>query len=236
MNLAAVPVEVSSSFQDSAAKAPRSFRNKGETGESAQRGDDMSKRILALGASAFLAMAPAVSAATIDTYDFTQGGYSTPVAPPFDTGVLAGSFTGSVEADGFIELADVSSMTVKFAVSGTPIWSIDSLPVFFSFDTTGGSSSLDFITNVAGVIIPACVGAAAALGAGGCGSGGVNGIVGETTILGVVVWTTQDLPVVTLVSSVTSIPEPSTWVMMLLGFAGLGYVGYRSRQAASVAA
>jgi hypothetical protein len=46
----------------------------------------------------------------------------------------------------------------------------------------------------------------------------------------------QDLPVVTLVSSVTSIPEPSTWVMMLLGFAGLGYVGYRSRQAASVAA
>jgi hypothetical protein len=73
MNLAAVPVEVSSSFQDSAAKAPRSFRNKGETGESAQRGDDMSKRILALGASAFLAMAPAVSAATIDTYDFTHG-------------------------------------------------------------------------------------------------------------------------------------------------------------------
>jgi hypothetical protein len=24
-----------------------------------------------------------------------------------------------------------------------------------------------------------------------------------------------------------TVPEPSTWVMMLLGFAGLGYVGYR---------
>jgi hypothetical protein len=33
------------------------------------------------------------------------------------------------------------------------------------------------------------------------------------------------------------IPEPSTWAMMLLGFAGLGFVGYRrSRKAASIAA
>jgi PEP-CTERM motif len=27
--------------------------------------------------------------------------------------------------------------------------------------------------------------------------------------------------------NVTAVPEPSTWAMMLLGFAGLGYVGYR---------
>jgi hypothetical protein len=26
-----------------------------------------------------------------------------------------------------------------------------------------------------------------------------------------------------------NVPEPSTWVMMLLGFAGLGYAGYWSR-------
>jgi PEP-CTERM motif len=33
-----------------------------------------------------------------------------------------------------------------------------------------------------------------------------------------------------------AIPEPSTWAMMLIGFAGLGYAGYRaSRQGASVA-
>jgi hypothetical protein len=25
----------------------------------------------------------------------------------------------------------------------------------------------------------------------------------------------------------TPIPEPSTWAMMLIGFAGLGYAGYR---------
>ena len=32
-------------------------------------------------------------------------------------------------------------------------------------------------------------------------------------------------------------PEPSTWVMMLVGFAGLGFAGYRaSRQSAARAA
>jgi hypothetical protein len=65
-----------------------------------------------------------------------------------------------------------------------------------------------------------CVGAAAAFGGAGgvsCGQGGVNGYVGG--------FTTQDLPVVTLVSSVTT-PEPSTWAMMALGFAGLCALGY----------
>jgi hypothetical protein len=30
---------------------------------------------------------------------------------------------------------------------------------------------------------------------------------------------------------VVAAPEPSTWAMMMLGFAGLGFVGYRSRRA-----
>jgi hypothetical protein len=34
-----------------------------------------------------------------------------------------------------------------------------------------------------------------------------------------------------------STPEPSTWAMMILGFAGLGFAGYRaSRKAAAVGA
>ena len=33
--------------------------------------------------------------------------------------------------------------------------------------------------------------------------------------------------------SISGVPEPSTWAMMLLGFAGLGFAGYRaSRKAA----
>ncbi|HWY80433.1 MAG TPA: PEPxxWA-CTERM sorting domain-containing protein, partial [Roseiarcus sp.] len=30
-----------------------------------------------------------------------------------------------------------------------------------------------------------------------------------------------------------AVPEPSTWAMMLVGFAGLGFAGYRSTQRAS---
>ena len=33
----------------------------------------------------------------------------------------------------------------------------------------------------------------------------------------------------------TGIPEPTTWAMMLIGFAGLGFAGYRSRKAVSLA-
>jgi hypothetical protein len=34
-----------------------------------------------------------------------------------------------------------------------------------------------------------------------------------------------------------SVPEPSTWAMMILGFAGLGFAGYRrTRKAVSIAA
>jgi hypothetical protein len=37
-------------------------------------------------------------------------------------------------------------------------------------------------------------------------------------------------------SITAAVPEPSTWAMMLVGFAGLGYAGWRgSRKAASVA-
>jgi hypothetical protein len=36
--------------------------------------------------------------------------------------------------------------------------------------------------------------------------------------------------------SITSVPEVSTWAMMLAGFAGLGFVGYRRNKAATVKA
>ena len=33
-----------------------------------------------------------------------------------------------------------------------------------------------------------------------------------------------------------SVPEPATWAMMLLGFAGLGFVGYRASRRTGAAA
>jgi hypothetical protein len=35
-----------------------------------------------------------------------------------------------------------------------------------------------------------------------------------------------------LSSAVSAVPEPSTWAMMLLGFAGVGFMGYRRRKSA----
>lgn len=36
--------------------------------------------------------------------------------------------------------------------------------------------------------------------------------------------------------SVSAVPEPSTWAMMILGFAGLGFMAYRRRSSATLAA
>ena len=37
-------------------------------------------------------------------------------------------------------------------------------------------------------------------------------------------------------ATVSSIPEPSTWAMMILGFAGIGAMTYRRRKSAMLAA
>jgi len=34
---------------------------------------------------------------------------------------------------------------------------------------------------------------------------------------------------IAIAASPSAIPEPSTWAMMLLGFAGVGFAGYRRR-------
>ncbi|HEY5206149.1 MAG TPA: PEP-CTERM sorting domain-containing protein [Roseiarcus sp.] len=68
-------------------------------------------------------------------------------------------------------------------------------------------------------------------------SNGVGNGLGDA-VFGVVV-ATSDLALDTNVSGGISLstPEPSTWAMMVLGFAGLGFAGYRSsRKAAAIAA
>jgi hypothetical protein len=51
-------------------------------------------------------------------------------------------------------------------------------------------------------------------------------------------WFIEDASYVTLPEAeilATTVPEPSTWAMMLLGFAGLGYAGYRRARAGHAA-
>ena len=39
-----------------------------------------------------------------------------------------------------------------------------------------------------------------------------------------------------VISTVSAVPEPSTWAMMILGFAGVGYMTYRRRKPSAIAA
>jgi hypothetical protein len=40
---------------------------------------------------------------------------------------------------------------------------------------------------------------------------------------------------VNVVGSMSAVPEPSTWAMMILGFASIGFMAYRRRTTASIA-
>ena len=165
-----------------------------------------------------------MEASTIDTFNFTQNGWNVSGS----AGVLTGSFTGTVEADGLIEAQDVSSFSAQLALSnGETIFYHYLAPLaagespFFSYAVDGGASSLDFIaTN--GVTPNLCEGAAAPLACGSPGTdfGFVAGFGG-----------TMDQVTLTLVSSVTSAPitaapEPGSAAIAGLGFLLLGFGGF----------
>jgi len=66
----------------------------------------------------------------------------------------------------------------------------------------------------------------------GSASTTINGINDKGDIVGF--YTTANDTVVGFVG--TPVPEPSTWAMMLAGFAGLGFLGYRKVRQGKLAA
>lgn len=158
------------------------------------------------------------SASTIDTFSFTQSGYT-------GGGVLIGSFTGKVEADGYIEAADLSAFSATFNAPSdggtiTAYFYLTDLSLFsFLPAADGPNSSLDFYAQSSGLAQNACVGAAAAFGL--CGSDG--NAVGVANTIGVSE-STADFAVVSLVSSTTTpppsaAPEPATYSLYGLALA-----------------
>jgi PEP-CTERM motif len=64
-----------------------------------------------------------------------------------------------------------------------------------------------------------------------------NGLVMFTGTYSSITWTNPTFENYYAVTVGSAVPEPSTWAMMLLGFAGLGFAGYRtSRKPISIAA
>jgi hypothetical protein len=79
-------------------------------------------------------------AVTLDTFNFTQGGYQS-------GGTLTGTFTGIVEPSGLIEAKDLTNFFAVFTPGPFEYELIVPLPSgggpFFSYDVNGGNSSLD---------------------------------------------------------------------------------------------
>ena len=130
------------------------------------------------------------------------------------------NFSGSVEPDGLIQLADLAdiSFTSNVFVTSPPKADV----TLFSFNTTGGASSLDFIVSDPAFPVLACGGASIALAA-PCNA--IGGVPIDATLMistGLPIWS-LDLPTITLRSS-TTVPEPPTWAMLVAGLAGIALV------------
>jgi len=179
--------------------------------------------------------------ATIDTFSFTSGSYAIngQSGPPYIDAGITGTFTGAVESDGYIRLADLTSFeaTVHFSnvVSVSGPLDLGDLTLF-SYNTTGGPASL-FVKgshsspNISGIV---CMGLPAVADP-DCAIRSPNPIAlfhytwtnltGGFSGFDVTAYTTV-APTITLVSS-SAAPEPATWALMALGFAGLGLAGRR---------
>ena len=181
----------------------------------------------------------AVQAKTVDTFDFSIGSwddYSIPggVGSAIPDAVFTGSFTGVVEPGGLIEQADLSSFNATYSQG------LDTLATLqlggltlFSFDTTGGASSLDF----AGPLVSfsnICVGAAVALDADCTDNFTVAYPPGSTSIIlltGEPFAISFTQPTVTLESSVT--PLPAALPLFATGLGAIGLFGWRRKRKAS---
>ncbi|HZU27540.1 MAG TPA: hypothetical protein VFA04_18570 [Bryobacteraceae bacterium] len=190
-------------------------------------------RLLRCWAAAAILLSPAARAGTIDTWNFTEpnyypaqnnGGNTTPYE-------AVGSFTGQVEADGLIELADLSAFTVQLEQNGAPVPPFTmglSQLTLFSFNTNGGASSLDYAGTPNPNISNFCVGAATSLDANCTLNFSMTYPVGTVGVLlfGGPADISSSFPQLTLASSVTTpppatVPEPRlTWLGGLLLAAG----------------
>lgn len=193
--------------------------------------------------------AVAARAATIDTFSFTQAGWAKamftaagPIGPgaPDPGGILTGTFTGTAEPGGFIQLGDLTSFSDSYSDAANPTglggtaMNLASLSAF-SYLTMGGPSTLDIAGGRSG---GNCVGGALPF-SNNCTADmlvvyvpGITGAVFQ--FFGSPNFVSTAQPVITLVSSVTTppagVPEPSS-LSLLAAFIGLfGFAGCAHRR------
>jgi hypothetical protein len=105
----------------------------------------------------------------------------------------------------------IATTSINLPSNGFSGWMIDS--VTFTYEGDGPNPNLlTFVNN----------------GMGGCNSSFLDCAINDPGASGGPPFSLLDNV------SLTSVPEESTWTMMLAGFAGLGYAGFRSRRRSAI--
>ena len=182
-------------------------------------------------ASIFIAASPSFSAPITYTLQATASGSLDGISFTDATVFLfMNNDTTNVTTDGLGDFENVGTATVS--VGGAPaVTFTDPIQVILDQSDTGigfEDLSVDDILDEFNASF-ATYGLTTSIGP-IVGSSGINAGSSFATTGGAFVLTSAGDA--TFTASTNAIPEPSTWAMMLIGFAGLGYAGYRRARAA----
>lgn len=176
--------------------------------------------VFAAALAALLSVAAPAKAATINTYTFTQEGYS---LGGF-SGSVKGTFTGLVGSDGFMNLTGLTAFDLQLDIPPfLPALSVD-MPTEFFFNTLGGNSTFALVVAMEPSAGPqydkVCVGSLTAFR---CGVSG-NGAYPALSL------STMSIAQLTLVSSTAVTPIPAPILLFATALSGLGLLGARARR------
>jgi hypothetical protein len=134
------------------------------------------------------------------------------------------TLTGTVGSTPF----SFSMTTANSFVSGTGVMATAAV-LSFDFDSQ--------TSNAFGFIIPSCYpcGRVVFANYGIPGEGGYSYAIATPTLSQTLTFQTKQTDEV-VIAQVAAVPEPSTWAMIIFGFAGIGYLAYRRREQRALAA